>query len=695
MTHPFLKNPWVYFSIFSLSNVLISYCPLSLEFKLWIAVFGLALPFGVALASIPPRLHAALGWVEGKKLPGWAWLAPLGLGVCLRLAGLTTLSAWPVPDEGLFPYFAVREIQNSDWRFFYHRSEQPPFFPWLLGGFFKIVPPSLFSLWLFPALLSILTLFACVWAARLWLRGTASWFFAFFMAVNFWALYGGRFNTGAFLLVLPLGAAVWALLAPPFQNRFRKANPYSDLLFGLGVGAGFWTFPSWPVVALPAIFYYLKHRWKRGKGAWLSLAAFLVFPLFFISTFVFLALRNGYGAHLKESSGFGSDFGMGRQILNSLSYLTAPFWGRGSVNYYGPVWGGMIGAIMAALVFVGFISILRGRTPFKAWAYFSILAVGVLPGLLAYDFEIFRIFQWVPFLMAAASAGMMELLASTAPNLKKTALAILLISSFLPEAYQLFGPYHQIWGVPNEHWVGLKSIEFYRAYGTLSEEARKNGEGLVLSDISQTGIDQTFKIACHPFDAAHNPQLDPDRAHWCAVLANANYGPFLKRRFPQGRWIDLSEGMSYPAGGEILGIIPVLPENSGSLRRFLEAERSLEPVTALFLQYRSGQSQDEIFEVLSRLYPFFRGDPFLESCYWEKVYFHDRANHLEPQSLEAVTLAVQRGYPAAHLLYGRGMSFYRLGFHQKGLDCLRKAVRAPVDLTIARQQLLLLQKEEK
>src|ERR1700722_8061830 len=44
-------HPWFYFSIFLISNTLISYFPFSLSAKLWIVFLGLFLPFAAALGS--------------------------------------------------------------------------------------------------------------------------------------------------------------------------------------------------------------------------------------------------------------------------------------------------------------------------------------------------------------------------------------------------------------------------------------------------------------------------------------------------------------------------------------------------------------------------------------------------------------------------------------------------------------------
>jgi hypothetical protein len=50
--------------------------------------------------------------------------------------------------------------------------------------------------------------------------------------------------------------------------------------------------------------------------------------------------------------------------------------------------------------------------------------------------------------------------------------------------------------------------------------------------------------------------------------------------------------------------------------------------------------------------PLLEGDPFLESCFWERmgeVYYH--FGHRYQDHLQAVQQAIQKGYPAVHLYY--------------------------------------------
>jgi tetratricopeptide (TPR) repeat protein len=56
------------------------------------------------------------------------------------------------------------------------------------------------------------------------------------------------------------------------------------------------------------------------------------------------------------------------------------------------------------------------------------------------------------------------------------------------------------------------------------------------------------------------------------------------------------------------------------------------------------------------------GDRFLESCYWEKAsefyYQHDYRNHYD-EITQSLRLAIEKGYPAAHLYYKLGCLYLR------------------------------------
>jgi len=202
--------------------------------------------------------------------------------------------------------------------------------------------------------------------------------------------------------------------------------------------------------------------------------------------------------------------------------------------------------------------------------------------------------------------------------------------------------------------------------------------------------DQTLVIACHPFDAVHNPRLTFQDAKWVAVIINDHYEPFLRKRFPEGRWFSLSEGIPYTAGGGILGIIPVLPQNNKVIRRFVEADQSLRSAVYLTINHMWKEPQSDIVQALFEKYPLFQNDPFLEACFWEKIFFHFNIDHTDQQSLNAMNQALKHGYSAAHLYYNLGIYLTRFGFRKEALASFKAAMRSPVNYTSAQQKIDLL-----
>ncbi len=94
---PLKYNPWVYFSIFGVVNSLLAYSPLGLEAKLFIFIFGLAIPLAVAWdapsASPPAALHEKEFF---NPIPWWFWLVIFGAALFSRFAQLFLWAPWLV-----------------------------------------------------------------------------------------------------------------------------------------------------------------------------------------------------------------------------------------------------------------------------------------------------------------------------------------------------------------------------------------------------------------------------------------------------------------------------------------------------------------------------------------------------------------------------------------------------------------------
>ncbi len=95
-------NPWIYTFLFVVSNILLSYFHFSLSIKLWIGIFGLGLPFFLALWTLHEngKLFNTPG-MGGKSLsktnssnenpPLWLWGLFIFLLLAIRFYKLTSL----------------------------------------------------------------------------------------------------------------------------------------------------------------------------------------------------------------------------------------------------------------------------------------------------------------------------------------------------------------------------------------------------------------------------------------------------------------------------------------------------------------------------------------------------------------------------------------------------------------------------
>src|SRR5579872_4345554 len=97
-------NSWVYFLFFFVALTLLSYFSLPLQSQLWIGLFGLILPFSFACRKpIDPSTKPFYLQDSLKVFPLWIWILLLA-AVFIRLYRLTTISTWPMPDEGVYSF---------------------------------------------------------------------------------------------------------------------------------------------------------------------------------------------------------------------------------------------------------------------------------------------------------------------------------------------------------------------------------------------------------------------------------------------------------------------------------------------------------------------------------------------------------------------------------------------------------------
>lgn len=678
---------WMVFTVFLAADSGLSYAPLSHGPRVWIFFAGLVLPF-LLLARLLRQSPLPTGPLFSPALPTLplAWGAVFFLlALALRLARLTTLSQWPLADEGVFGYFAVRLGEKWDGSLLQGLSQLPTLFTWLQALLFKIAGPSLAHLWLFPALWSILLVPAAWFTCRKFFDPSLSAIITGVAAFGFWPLFLGRFSTQASFMVFWECVEFWALGSFLRADEAKKNSRV--LLLGIVTGIGFYTYLPWFSIAcvtalavggnraikLPKRFFFLSI---------LSLtAALIALPLLlalyrtrldYLENLWSLRPGHPFGEHLGLLFGYGSDL----------------FWGARHATFrYGPLWGGFLNPLLGSCFLFGWIVLPRFRSAaFAHWFWVSI-PVLALPAFLSDNFEDMRIVQLIPLIAVITGLGIRFLVSTLPPLQKAFPLFLIFFVSASLDFHHLFIVYGRSWN-ERPHYFGIhKSPEFYRAYLLLKPLARTQGPGLLLLNFNPDPYDQTLFVATYAFNSAENPSLDPGQARWAAVLANVHEEPYLKKMFPGGKWSWLSQGLNRMDGGFLLEMVPVTPSNRALLERWTRADHSLKELTYLVMETGVDPDQSRMLGVLERAYPFFKGDPLLESRYWRIRAVHESAEPDISQAVEDEEKAIRLGRPMAHLYNEMGCLLFKEGKRALARKAFEETLRLKPNCTDAGENL--------
>ncbi len=704
----FRLRRWIWFSLFASSNALLSYAPWPLVGKLWIGLFGILLPLGLGFyrpdlfADAPP---AILG-VEGLPSPfPWLWLL-LGAGMlALRSFQPLTFIPWPLNDEAINGYYAMRLDQHWSWVPFFHWSHLPPFFIWLLFFLYKGLGSFLAAIRLEPIFLSFLTLPAAYAAARAFFSKSFSLLYLLLVGFSFWALFFARISHQGGLLVLweylALGALGMALKAP------AQARQSSWALLGLVLGTGFYTYFAWPLVALWISLIAIASLLKAKERPLPSLLSLFV-PVMISG--IPLGLRfplQDYGSYFQTllSLRKGNDWLL--QAQNTSRELASFLWGCGARDfYYGPVWGGFFNPLMGAAFLVGVLELFRARQKPEARAFFLGLPLFFLPAFLTNNLTDVREIQVLPLLTFAAALGCASLVERWKPRPTVVFLGLFLALSTALDVTHLM----RFHGFMADLLGKQKTAENAQAFQILNQVQRQSGPGLVLTSFSNDlyTFDRSLEVASYPFNAAENPRLSKADAGWLAVVANAHYEPFLARRYPEAKFVWLSNVASAARddfnGGLMLMVVPLALGNRPALAAWVETDRRLNEIVAPVMGLPLARGRVEALSLLSRELPALPQDPFLRSCYWDLVYSglswenrydqEDAKAHL-PGAVEALQRALKEGYPTAYFYNELGSCYALTGDYAKARWAFEEAVHSPLNLTPAAENLKILQSMRK
>jgi hypothetical protein len=697
------KIPWVYFGVFCVTLFLLSYITLPFTLKSSIGVIGLSLPFYIALrSSSKPSSGEQPPYLKELKFSPPLLIGMIGLYlmVFLRFYRLENFFGWPNLDEGWIGTIALELSRQWSWKFFYTFGEAPPLTVWTVAILFKLGFSPAFSLWLTPALISLLTLATGYWATRQWFSKSFSLVGLGLLGFSYWPLLLGRLcHQGIWLPGwVCLCGGVWGA----FNRAWGKSAKRSWALgMGISMGLGSFIFTPWPVVTL-VFLVSLFWGWviRPGKNLHCFILALGSMGITLVP-FTLAVFREGYGAHILSLSPWGGWYHFSKIIPNALDYLTMLFWGVGDLEpAYTPVTGGFLNPFLGSFFFLGILELWRFRENLLARWVAAAFFIFLLPGALSLNVETFRIAQILPLVLLICAAGIQSALQTLPSQRQWMFLAALFLISGSLDFHLLSSPYDHPDQHPENFGRPVRSLERYRAYQILDEIQKTKGPGWVLADFDTDSFnDPTLLVMTYPFNiVGHGSLLEELGAQkqfpkWLAIFVNAQYEPFLKKRFPEGKWWIVSKGLSLPDGGDMLGVLPNTPQNA----QIFFAWRNLNEIFRTADRRRFLQNYQILYPVIQtlELTSPFKNDPFLESVYWDKRAAYEYVALDYDQQLYSYQMAVKEGYPTAEFYYKWGELLRVKGRLAEAEEAYLKATKAPLDLTPSAQILAALKTQLK
>ena len=641
---------WIVLVLLTASNFFITYSSFTLPIKMWLFLLGIVIPLLFWLQKESFQKAPVLPFGRQEFLnPVTAGMISLGLGAVIvsRLWRIDSLFDWPLGDEGLNGTAAVELSRHWDWKFFYTSGQAPPLPVWSTACLLKLGCPALLSLWLPAGIVSILTVGAGYFATRQFFSRSFALIAGGLLAFSFWPLWIGRFcHQGIWL---PLWTCVSLFLLGKFLGQKpEKGRIRQTVYLGLVTGLGSFTFTPWPSVALLVGIVVLDATLRGPRKDWKALGSFSGGVLTALGPFLWAVLHEGYGSHLREVSAWGQ-FHWASQMEILLGYGSVLGWGIYRHNgFYVPDSGGFLNPVLTALFCLGLVQVIRHRSsPFIRW----VLTAGLLlflPGLLSSGVEGFRVAQALPWVMLVTAWGFQSLLETVPLRRRFLAAAAIFLFSFCFDWGRLILPTLDVSVNPQRFLETKRSLARYRAYLAVKEMNSRKGPGLILAEWDLPA-DRTLDFASTNFNAADNPSLNPAQAQWLALVTDAHYRPFLTKRFPQAKWQSLDSDYA-PEGNRDLALIPASVETKEVFSRWTAADKAFRDLNWGIDHVHDRDCLEKVNEFIREDFPLVQGDPYLESCFWEKTgqFYYYIQNHF-PEHLRASELAVKKGYPAAHL----------------------------------------------
>jgi hypothetical protein len=239
--------------------------------------------------------------------------------------------------------------------------------------------------------------------------------------------------------------------------------------------------------------------------------------------------------------------------------------------------------------------------------------------------------------------------------------------------------YH--WFGPFQDWKSLPLIsdstpvEYANAYHVLSGISRESGPLYVFSEFNSDSFNKTLKVTCYPFDVLQNQKLYSSKPRWSALIINKYYVPFLKKRFPQSRWMLLKKDDIRYHSNLVLGLIPNGFMSPEELNSWKKADRVCSDINLQINRKAPPFSWKDFKNKFFESAKLFETDPFLVSVFWEKAAYLDIAGLDYKDAVLDFENSVRRGYPTAVHYFDLEILLRRNGqikdsqkVHQKALE---------------------------
>jgi hypothetical protein len=528
------------------------------------------------------------------------------------------------------------------------------------------------------------------------------------MSVSFWPVFVERFSHQAVLMIFWESVAFF-LLAVFLKSPKQEAKWSWAIVLGLWTGLGFYTYYGWPIVAALVVVTVFAAGKKPAPllinpGIWFCLGMLLtLIPLIVIPD------NQYYLDYLSSLLAFHLNGEKTNQwnLWQNLHYFTSFFWEGWRSNFaYNPRWGGFLNPVLASLFFLGIIEFFKHRAkPLVRWFGFAFVVL-FFPILLATNTNWFHVVSLMPIFLILTAVGVQVLF----QNLERKRPMIILLTLTLASVCLDWNNLEKTREYIN---ASHPSVELSRAYHRLVQTSQERGPGLIFTDLWLKPWPPFLGFSTTPFNLLRRKEASLDQGSWAAIVTNVNHQPFLKRRFPDGKAYWISKDRPYPDGGVMLWIMSVTHERLPVLAQWQQASQALRPFLDYYTWVSPSDNRDygQMLDALSKAYPFFRGDAFLESIFGEikaDIYFRQTLREasnrgklknvpilnqhltssilnklsLQP-SIESLQDAIKHGYPAAHLYYQLGAFQDMCGNGRKAMQTFRKATQAPLNFTQA------------